>query len=138
MYRQVAPKEQEQWQIPHALQPQPTRVYALNLIYLVTSFHIPEACQAPGLPTPPQLGSLAGASSFYHPTTPKLLPHGAEKMRHTYGPEEELLSRGAGDSGLRVPVSPASFQSFCCCSILIRPILPSSWPKNVYSPKGGL
>lgn len=37
-----------------------------NLTHLVTSFHIPKACQAPGLPTPPQLGSLAEDSSFYH------------------------------------------------------------------------
>lgn len=50
-----------------------------NLILSVTSFHIPEACQAPGLPTPPQLGSLAGDSSFYHTRTPKLLLYGTEK-----------------------------------------------------------
>lgn len=50
-----------------------------NLIHLVTSFHIPEACQAPELPTPPQLGSLARASSFHGTTPPKLLLCGAEK-----------------------------------------------------------
>lgn len=108
-----------------------------NLIHLVTSFHIPEACQAPGLPTPPQLGSLAGDSSFYHTRTPKLLLYGTGKNEKQVQPRRGAPSRRGRGLGPEGPSLSRKLSVFGCCSILIRPILPSFWPKNVYSPEGG-